>query len=98
MRVLLTVQMETEKANKAIAGKTLEHTMKAVFDRIKPEAAYFGAKDGMRTGYVVFDLKEPSDIPSIAEPFFQELGAKLSFVPVMTFDEVGSGLRKLGSS
>ncbi len=98
MRVLLTVQMDTERANKAITGKTLADTMKSVFDRIKPEAAYFGALDGQRTGYIVFDLKDPSDIPSIAEPFFQDLGAKISFVPVMNFDDVQAGLQKFGSS
>ncbi|WP_329562498.1 DUF3303 family protein [Kitasatospora sp. NBC_01266] len=94
MRMLLTVQMDTEKANKAIAGKTLAQTLKSVFDRIKPEAAYFGSLDGMRTGFVVFDLKEPSDIPSVAEPFFQDLGAKISFMPVMNLDDVQAGLQK----
>ncbi|WP_348532842.1 DUF3303 family protein [Kitasatospora sp. MAP5-34] len=95
---MLTVQMDTEKANKAITSNTLAGTMKSVFDRIKPEAAYFGAMDGMRTGYIVFDLKEPSDIPTIAEPFFQDLGAKISFVPVMNFDDVQGGLQKFGSN
>ncbi|MCX4744015.1 hypothetical protein OG455_00550 [Kitasatospora sp. NBC_01287] len=98
MRVLLTVQMDTERANKAITGKTLAHTMQSVFERIKPEAAYFGAKDGMRTAFVVLDLKEPSDIPSIAEPFFQDLGAKITFIPVMNFDEVQAGLQKISAS
>ena len=98
MRMLLTVQMDTEKANKAITDQTLANTMKSVFDRVKPESAYFGALDGHRTGYIVFDLKDPSDIPSIAEPFFQDLGAKISFVPVMNFDDVQAGLQKYGSS
>ncbi|MDH6136841.1 hypothetical protein P3T37_006272 [Kitasatospora sp. MAA4] len=98
MRVLLTVQMDTEKANKAITANTLAATMKSVFDRIKPEAAYFGAQDGQRTGYIVFDLKEPSDIPTVAEPFFQDLGAKISFIPVMNYDDVQAGLQKFGAS
>ncbi|MCX4588112.1 DUF3303 family protein [Streptomyces sp. NBC_01481] len=98
MRVLLTVEMDTEKANKAITGKTLPHTMKSVLDRVKPEAAYFGAQEGMRTGFIVFDLKEASDLPSVAEPFFQELGAKVSITPVMTFDDVQAGLQKYGSN
>ncbi|WP_405794759.1 DUF3303 family protein [Streptomyces sp. NBC_01506] len=95
MRVLLTVQMDTEKANKAITDRTLPNTMKAVFDRIKPEAAYFGSQEGMRTAYIVFDLKDASDIPSAAEPFFQDLGAKVTFVPVMNFDDVQAGLQRL---
>lgn len=98
MRMLLIAEMDTEKANKAITGKTLPQTMKSVLDRVKPEAAYFGAQDGKRTGFIVFDLKEASDIPSIAEPFFQELGAKVTFMPVMNFDDVQAGLQKYGSS
>ncbi|MFD4698072.1 hypothetical protein [Streptomyces niveus] len=97
MRVLLTVQMDTAKANKAITDRTLPATMKSVFDRIKPEAAYFGSQDGMRTAYIVFDLKDASDIPSVAEPFFQDLGAKVTFLPVMNFDDVRTGLEKFGS-
>ena len=50
--------------------------------------------DGLRTGFVVFDLKEPSDIPSVAEPFFQQLGAKLTFTPVMNMDDVQAGVGK----
>jgi hypothetical protein len=96
MRVLLTVQMDTEKANKAITDQTLPTTLKSVFDQIKPEAAYFGAMDGMRTGFIVFDLKDASDIPKVAEPFFQNLGAKVSLVPVMNFDDVQSGLQNAG--
>jgi hypothetical protein len=95
--MLLIAEMDTEKANKAITGKTLPQTMKSVLDRVKPEAAYFGAQDGKRTGFIVFDLKEASDIPSIAEPFFQELGAKVTFMPVMNFDDVQAGLQKYGS-
>lgn len=95
MRVLLTVQMETEKANEAIANRTLPATLKSVFDRIKPEAVYFGSSEGLRTAYVVFDLKEASDIPSVAEPFFQGLGAKVAFMPVMNLEDIQAGLQKL---
>ena len=98
MRVMMKVQMDTEKGNKAITDKTLPVILKSALDRVKPEAAYFGAEDGMRTGFVVFDLKEASDIPSIAEPFFQQLGAKVTFVPVMNFDDVQAGMQKYGSS
>ncbi|MFC1409750.1 hypothetical protein ACEZCY_26275 [Streptacidiphilus sp. N1-12] len=97
MRVLMTVQMDTEKGNKSITDGKLPEILMSVFDRIHPEAAYFGAKDGQRTGYVVFDLQEPSDIPSIAEPFFQQLGAKVAFVPVMNLDDVQAGMKKYES-
>jgi hypothetical protein len=98
MRVLLTVQMDTEKANRAITDRTLPDTLKSVFDRIEPEAVYFGSTEGMRTGYIVFDLKDASDIPSVAEPFFQDLGAKVAFMPVMNLEDIQAGLQRFGSN
>ncbi|POX51129.1 hypothetical protein C3489_20560 [Streptomyces sp. Ru71] len=97
MRVLLTVQMDTDRANKAIKDQTLPDIMKSTLERLNPEAAFFGAKDGMRTGFIVFDLQDPAKIPTIAEPFFQELGARIEFLPVMNIDEVQAGLREYGS-
>ena len=94
MRMLLTVELDTEKANAAITADTLGQTIESALGSLKPEAVYFGAKDGRRTGFVVFDLREPSDIPSVAEPFFQKLGAKVSFIPVMSLEDVQAGLRK----
>lgn len=92
--MLMTVQMDTEAGNKAIKDHTLPTIMKSALEGLKPEAVYFGAADGLRTGFIVFDLKDPSDIPSVAEPFFQGLGAKVTFAPVMTFEEVQAGLQR----
>jgi hypothetical protein len=97
MRVLMTVEMDTEKANQAIKDDTLAKLLTPALDQVKPEAVYFGAKDGRRTGFIVFDLKEASDIPTIAEPFFQGLDAKVDITPVMDFADVQAGLQKYAS-
>jgi hypothetical protein len=94
MRVLLTVAMDTDKANQAIRNNTLEQTMKSALDAVKPEAVFFAAKDGKRTGYIVFDLADPADIPGVCEPFFQELGAEIDLVPVMDLADVQAGLQR----
>ena len=72
MRTLMTVQMETEAANRAIRDGSWAQVMEGMMQQLQPEAVYFTARDGKRTGYIVFDLKEPSDIPSVAEPFFRD--------------------------
>jgi len=97
MRVLMTVEFETEKANHAIEDNTLPQIMKSAFEEIKPEAVYFGAKDGKRTGFIVFDLVDSTDIPSFAEPFFQSLNAKIDLTPVMDFADIQTGLQKYAS-
>ena len=59
---------------------------------LQPEAAYFTAQDGKRTGMIFFDLKDPTQIPAIAEPFFMAVNASVDLTPVMTPDEVRAGI------
>src|SRR3712207_8499493 len=45
---------------------TLFRSMEQMMEQLKPEAAYFlGSEDGQRSCLVVFDLAEPSQIPSV---------------------------------
>jgi hypothetical protein len=94
MRTLLKVQMDVEAANRAIKDGSWARTMERVMQELQPEAAYFTALDGKRTGLIVFDLKEPSQIPSIAEPFFMAVNASIELAPVMTLEDVQSGLER----
>src|SRR3954464_11405173 len=94
MRTLLKVQMDVEAANRAIKDGSWARTMQRVLQELQPEAAYFTALDGKRTGLIVFDLKEPSQIPSVAEPFFMAVNASIEISPVMTMEDVQTGLQE----
>jgi hypothetical protein len=85
MRMLLRVSIPTDAGNAAAKAGTLGSTMEAILAPLKPEAVYFIADDdGQRSGLVVFDMKDSSQIPSIAEPWFLAFNAKISLCPVMT--------------
>jgi hypothetical protein len=62
---------------------------------MQPEAAYFTADKGSRTAYFFVDLKDQSQIPVFAEPFFQELEASVEFMPVMNADDLKKGLSQV---
>ncbi len=96
MRFLLIVRMSTEQGNAAVREGRVGTVIQRAMERLQPEAAYFGPLDGQRTGFLVIDLDDPSRIPAISEPFFQELGARVDFVPVMTAEEVAKGVAALG--
>ncbi len=95
MRTLLKVSMDVQKTNEAIQEGKMQQTMETVLSFVKPEAAYFTALNGKRTALVVFDLKDPSMIPQIAEPFFSIFGAEIEFCPVMNRDELIKGLQSV---
>ena len=95
MRFMLIVRMSTERANVAVREGRVGDLLRRSMEQLQPEAAYFGPLDGMRTAFLVINLDDPSRIPAISEPFYQELGARLDFVPVMTAEELAAGIAAL---
>jgi hypothetical protein len=94
MRTLLRCTFPVEASNAALSDGRLPNTLQMMVERLKPEACYFFAQDGKRGGIFVFDLNDPSDIPSIAEPLFMNLHATVELVPVMNLDDLRAGLEK----
>lgn len=92
MRMMLKVNMSTEAANELARQGKLSSTIQSILKDLKPEAAYFTDDDGERTGYIFFDLAESSAIPSVAEPWFLTLKARLTFRPVMNSEDLGRAL------
>jgi hypothetical protein len=95
MRTLMKVKLDTEAASGAIADGSLPQLMQEMLGRLQPEAAYFGPEDGIRTAFIVFDMKDPSDLPSITEPLFSNLKATVVMFPVMDRDDLQKGLQQL---
>jgi len=93
MRCLLKVFIPVETGNAAISDGSLNKTIESILSEFKPEAVYFAEENGQRTGYIFLDVKEPSQIPAIAEPWFLAFNARLELHPAMTVTD----LRKAAS-
>jgi hypothetical protein len=95
MRVLLKAHFDTEKSNEAVRSGTLGKLIQESVEQIKPEAAYFTADEGDRTAFLVFDLKDVSQMPAISEPFFLNLGAKITYSTLRNLEDVEKGLSQV---
>ncbi|MGH9681005.1 MAG: DUF3303 family protein [Candidatus Acidiferrales bacterium] len=85
MRMLMRVTIPFEAGNAAAKSGTLGSTIERILADMKPEAVYFFADDaGNRTGSVIFDMKDSSEIPAAAEPWFLKFNAQVTFRPVMS--------------
>ena len=100
MRMLLRVSIPVETGNAAAKAGTLGPTIEKILGDLKPEAAYFLADDnGNRSGSIVFDMKDSSQIPAVAEPWFLAFNAKVTFRPVMNPQDLaaaGPSITKAG--
>ena len=93
MRMMLKIKMPTALANLGLKDGSLGKTLEDTVSKLKAEAAYFIAEDGVRCALIFFDMKDSAEIPVIAEPLFIRLGAELELVPVMNADDLRKGLK-----
>lgn len=94
MRMMMKVAIPVEAGNRGVKEGMLPKTVVGFMEQMKPEAAYFTTENGKRTAFFVFDLKDPTMIPSIAEPFFMNLNAAIDCMPVMNFEDMKTGVEK----
>ena len=88
MRVMLKVEFPVARANAAMRDGSMPDTIRAILQEQKPEAAYFTDSNGMRSGLLFLNLKEASQIPALAEPWFLAFDARVEFKPVMTPEDL----------
>jgi hypothetical protein len=99
MRMLLRVSIPVEAGNAAAKNGTLGSTVERILADLKPEAAYFYADDsGQRSGSIVFDMKDASQIPAVAEPWFLAFNATISLRPIMNPQDLAKAGPSIGEA
>ncbi|MFJ6717791.1 MULTISPECIES: DUF3303 family protein [unclassified Streptomyces] len=96
MRVMLRAHMDTAATNESIKSGALPQAMRKLMETLKPESAYFGLSEGVRSCWIVFDMQDSSQLPAIGDDLFSQLGAEMEICPVMTAEDLTKGLQAIG--
>lgn len=97
MRFIMHVSFPTDVFNAAVKDGSIAAKMQRILGQQKPEAAYFTDHHGERSGIIVIHMKDNSEIPAYAEPWFLTFNAKIELHPAMTPQDLGAaGLEALG--
>lgn len=95
MRMFVKVSIPVAAGNRAIQDGSIGKIVGTFLETWKPEAAYFGAEHGRRTSFFVVDMKDPSQMPPMLEPFFSQLDAEITVTPVMNAADLKAGISSL---
>jgi uncharacterized protein DUF3303 len=89
MRMMMQFSIPVEAGNEAARTGAFGASFQKILETLKPEAAYFtSGASGERGGIIVFDMKDASQIPAVAEPFFLAFNASVKFTPVMNAQDL----------
>ena len=89
MRMILQAFLPVETFNAAVKNGSVGAKIQRILEHTKPEAVYFTDYHGQRSALLVVDVKEASQIPAFAEPWFLLFDAKIELHPVMTPHDLG---------
>ena len=95
MKMMLKVGVPAEAGTQAIKNGSMVAALEHTIEQLKPEAAYFFPDEGQRCAHFVFEMQNQSDIVPTLEPFWMNLDADVSLVPVMNFDDLKAGLARI---
>jgi len=97
MRIMLQAKFPIEPFNSMVRDGSAGTRLKKILEDLKPESMHFIESNGQRGCVMFVDLKDSSEVPKYAEPFFLSFGAKVEFHVAMNPEELGrAGLDTLG--
>jgi len=96
MRFLVRAQISTDVGNRIVKNPKFIQNLEHYIKKVNAEASYFFEAGGDRTFAFILNLESADMIPSVAEPLFQEFGAKVEFHPVMVFEDLKKALEQVG--
>ncbi len=103
MRFMIKFKIPVESGNAMLRDPEFGQKMTTLLADMKAEASYFTLGDGQRTGYIVVNIEDASQLPAFGEPLWFWLKADVEMFPVMAPQDlqkagpaIGAALQKWG--
>ena len=92
MRWMVNFSIPGDEGNELVKSGRIGQVFHSLMEDFKPEAAYFFPENGQRSGFMIVNVTDSSDLARVAESFWHGLHADISVTPVMNGEDLGKGL------
>jgi hypothetical protein len=92
MRWMIKFSIPVNAGNELVASGKIGQKFQSLIEDLKPEASYFFPENGQRSGFMVVNMTESSDLAKVTECFWFGLHADISVTPVMNGEDLAKGL------
>jgi hypothetical protein len=91
---MIKFKIPVDRGNDVIRTGKINSVFEQLMPDLKPEAVYLypDIEDGQRSGMMVFDLQDPSEIAGVVERFAFGLHATVQLTPVMVPEDLRKAL------
>lgn len=97
MRWMIKFSIPVSDGNEFVKTGTIGQNFHSLMEDFKPEAAYFFPENGQRSGFMIINVNDSSDLVRVAESFWFGLRADITVTPVMNGEDLGKGLGDIES-
>ena len=97
MRLMINFTIPLSAGNELVSSGKIGQNFNSLIEQFKPEASYFFAENGQRSGFMVIEMGDSSDLARVAESFWFGLQADISVTPVMNGEDLAKGLGDIDS-
>jgi len=95
MRWMVKFWIPVSEGNELVKSGKIGESFHSLMEDYKPEAAYFFPENGVRSGFMILNANDSSDLVKVAESFWFGLRAEIAVTPVMNGDDLGKGLSEI---
>lgn len=86
--MLVNIILPIEPFNSLVRSGKAGEILGRIIEDIQPESIYFSEQEGCRGAFMVVEIKDASEIPAVAEPWFLNFEASCEFRIAMTPDDL----------
>jgi len=92
MRWMIKFSIPVNVGNELVTSGKIGKNFQSLIEDFKPEGAYFFPENGQRSGFMIVNGTDSSDLAKLTEAFWFGLHADISVTPVMNGEGLAKGL------